>query len=276
MPLGRATLAPTPSLWKLSGGLGGHWAEYACDMHYLSPRFGAAALGIAASLALVLASPGCADDSSGSDSDTDASTDSEQESEQDSQANSQGGQGGPSTTPGDPSTTGARDTTGEPPMADDPLPDIEYCDAVTQWPNDIALAEAKVAALVNVRRSEGADCGAEGMFAPAGPLTHIGAPRCSSRKHSLDMAERGFFDHTNPDGESPFDRMARAEYSFSTAGENIAAGQMSANEVMEAWMDSDGHCSNIMNPSFTEIGVGYARAEGTEFVHYWTQNFGSP
>lgn len=102
--------------------------------------------------------------------------------------------------------------------------------------------------------------------------------RCSSRLHSLDMFERDFFDHTNPDGLDPFDRMDEAGFSGSYMGENIAMGQTDPVEVMEAWIDSDGHCSNVMSPNFTLIGVGYYPGSPDDFRsrNYWTQNFGTP
>ena len=73
--------------------------------------------------------------------------------------------------------------------------------------------------------------------------------------------------------ESPFDRMEMAGYSYSWAGENIAAGSPDAAGTMDQWMGSDGHCSNIMSPNFTEIGVGYY--PGGQWGHLWTQAFGS-
>ena len=90
-------------------------------------------------------------------------------------------------------------------------------------------------------------------------------------KHSLDMSERGFFDHVNPDGENPFDRMKKSGISYTAAAENIAAGQSSPQSVMEAWISSDGHRENILNPALKELGVGIAR--GGEYGIYWTQNF---
>ena len=70
--------------------------------------------------------------------------------------------------------------------------------------------------------------GAADPFAATGPLVMEARLRCAARVHSLDMANRGFFDHVNPDGEDPFVRMERAGYSFQAAGENIAAGHLAA------------------------------------------------
>ncbi len=96
--------------------------------------------------------------------------------------------------------------------------------------------------------------------------------RCAARMHSKDMAERGFFDHQNPEGLQPWDRFEKAGYSgFSAAAENIASGQTDAVSVMSGWMASDGHCANIMKSDYNEIGVGYY-TDGAN--HLWTQTFG--
>ncbi len=154
------------------------------------------------------------------------------------------------------------------------LPDTDYCDPVLEWDEAAVDFENEVLALTNSRRAAGADCGSKGSFGPAGSLTMDPALRCAARVHSLDMDERGFFDHTNPDGESPWDRFDRAGYSWSAAGENIASGQTSPEQVVQGWMDSDGHCANIMNADFTELGVGYVA--GGDFGHLWTQTFARP
>jgi uncharacterized protein YkwD len=132
--------------------------------------------------------------------------------------------------------------------------------------------------LVNDVRAVGADCDSEGSFGPTTPLAMDSMLRCSSRLHSEDMYVRDFFDHTNPDGLDPFERMDDAGFNGGWMGENIAYGQPSPEEVMQAWVDSDGHCSNIMNPNFTLIGVGYypGGANWQDGQHFWTQNFGTP
>ncbi len=155
------------------------------------------------------------------------------------------------------------------------VPANAYCDPVASWPDGMTEFEEEVLILVNEARAAGASCGAQ-SFSSAAPLSMSGSLRCAARVHSKDMGERGFFDHTNLDGEDPFTRMERAGYRYSTAGENIAAGQTSPEQVMLGWMESPGHCSNIMNPSFTELGVGTFEAPGAQFPFLWTQTFGSP
>jgi uncharacterized protein YkwD len=94
-----------------------------------------------------------------------------------------------------------------------------------------------------------------------------------ARAHSQDMCDRDFSGHQNPDGESPFARIAAAGLTTRTAGENVAAGQTSPSSVMQSWMGSAGHRSNILSGSFESIGVGYASCSTARFSHYWTQVF---
>lgn len=109
---------------------------------------------------------------------------------------------------------------------------------------------------------------------PRAPLAwHAGMAQVAF-EHSADMAVRGFFAHTNPDGEDPFDRLAAAGIGYSTAGENIAAGYSTPSAVMAGWMASTGHRNNILNGSFTELGVGVK--QGGSYGIYWTQVFRAP
>ena len=85
------------------------------------------------------------------------------------------------------------------------------------------------------------------------------------------MIDRNFFAHNTPDGQTPFDRMKAAGISYSSAGENIAAGQSSPQNVMDSWMNSPGHRKNILNRDFEYIGVGLAR--GGSYGIYWAQEF---
>ncbi len=95
-----------------------------------------------------------------------------------------------------------------------------------------------------------------------------------ARYKSTDMANKGYFSHTSPTYGSPFKMMESFGIRFSAAGENIAYGQRSPQEVMNAWMNSPGHRSNIMSPSYTQIGVGMAK--NSKGVLYWTQQFIKP
>jgi uncharacterized protein YkwD len=158
------------------------------------------------------------------------------------------------------------------------VPASAYCAAVAAWDPDWSDFEERVLALVNEARAAPADCGSEGQFAAASPLAMDPVLRCSARLHSLDMYERDYFDHTDPDGHSPFQRMRAAGFRGSRAGENIAVGQTSPEQVMQSWMASDEHCANIMQSSYRLLGVGYDAGAGGRGLgsNYWTQNFGTP
>ncbi|MFC5463361.1 CAP domain-containing protein [Lederbergia graminis] len=89
-----------------------------------------------------------------------------------------------------------------------------------------------------------------------------------AREKSKDMANNHYFSHNSPTYGSPFDMMKQFGITYRTAGENIAMGQRTPQEVVQAWMNSEGHRANILNKNFTHIGVGYV-ADG----NYWTQQF---
>lgn len=86
-----------------------------------------------------------------------------------------------------------------------------------------------------------------------------------------DMKNKNYFDHNSPTYGSPFDLMRSQGVSYRTAGENIAAGQQSAQDVMNSWMNSSGHRANILNGNYTKLGVGFA--SGGRYGTYWVQEF---
>ncbi len=135
-----------------------------------------------------------------------------------------------------------------------------YFDGVTAG-GDFSDWALEVLDLVNAERAK------EG----AAPL-ELDADLCAvAQLHSNDMVARGFFDHYNPDGLSPFDRMSAYGIRYMAAGENIAAGQRSPEAVMNSWMNSPGHRSNILNPSYKKMGIAWA--DGGDYGIYWTQCF---
>jgi len=142
----------------------------------------------------------------------------------------------------------------------------DYCLPQAEWDAEAVAFEDEVLTIVNARRSEGATCGGE-PFGPAPPMVANAQLRCAARIHSLDMFTRDFFAHDNPDGESPWDRVDKTDYDANATGENIAKGYPTPEDVMQGWMDSPGHCSNIMNPDSNEIGIGYHES-------LWTQVMG--
>ncbi|WP_339133821.1 sigma-70 family RNA polymerase sigma factor [Streptomyces sp. f51] len=120
----------------------------------------------------------------------------------------------------------------------------------------------QVVALVNKERAA----------AGCGPVTEDPQLEKAAQAHSDDMAARNFFEHTNPDGADPGQRITAAGYQWSTYGENIAMGQQTPQSVMDSWMNSPGHRANILNCSFKNIGVGVHRGSGGP---WWTQDFGA-
>jgi len=156
-----------------------------------------------------------------------------------------------------------------------------YCHPVKDgpaWPTTFQTWEEDVLKLVNEARAVGHDCDTKGDFGPAAPLTMNASLRCAARKHASDMSMRNFFDHTNPDGETFDQRIERAGYgSYNQVGENIAGGLDidNAKTAVDGWLDSDGHCANIMNPNYTEFGAGAYEGSG-DLTFYWTQEFGRP
>ncbi|WP_404346397.1 CAP domain-containing protein [Sutcliffiella horikoshii] len=122
----------------------------------------------------------------------------------------------------------------------------------------ISETEMKVIELTNAERRKN---GLSDLKADAS-LSNV------ARDKSKDMQTNNYFSHTSPTHGSPFDMMRDYGISYNTAGENIAMGQRSPEEVVQAWMDSEGHRKNILTPDFTHIGVGYVE-EG----NYWTQMF---
>ena len=100
----------------------------------------------------------------------------------------------------------------------------------------------------------------------------------AAQGHSATQAAAGTIFHVSPSGSNPGDRIAETGYQFSTWGENVAAGYRTAEAVMDAWMGSSGHCRNILNPGFTELGVGHVQRQGdpSRYFDYWTQVFARP
>jgi uncharacterized protein YkwD len=141
------------------------------------------------------------------------------------------------------------------------------------WPPDWESFENEVLRETNVRRGMGANCGGQ-QFPPAAALAPHPALTRSARGHSQDMAVRGYFDHRSPEGHGPMHRAQAAGFQGGFVGENIAAGHRTAREVVQGWMDSPGHCLNVMEPRYRFLGVGYYFRAADRFGHYWTQNFG--
>jgi len=124
---------------------------------------------------------------------------------------------------------------------------------------------------INLHRQKGCNCGATYM-PPAPPLVWNNQLEIAAMDHAQDMADNNYFNHTSKDGRKMQDRIIAAGYTFKgfrsfMIGENIAEGQLSITQVMQGWFKSEGHCKNLMNPSFKEVGIAL-------YNNYWVQDFG--
>ena len=140
-------------------------------------------------------------------------------------------------------------------------PDLIYPGQILNIPtvdSSVTSFEREVVRLVNVERAK------RGL----GELTYDWELSRVARIKSQDMHDNRYFSHTSPTYGSPFQMMKSFGISYRSAGENIARGQATPQAVVNAWMNSSGHRANILNSSFTHIGVGYV-ADGK----YWTQMF---
>lgn len=140
---------------------------------------------------------------------------------------------------------------------------------------DRAKVAQQVLQLANEARAKPRRCGSK-RFAAAAPLTLNDTLTRAALAHSQDMAKRGHASHDGSDGSSPGDRATRAGYKWRTVGENVAAGQLDADEVMRGWLSSPHHCENVMAAEFTELGVAFAVNPQAAQGIYWTQVFGKP
>jgi len=126
--------------------------------------------------------------------------------------------------------------------------------------------------LVNDLRAAGFTCPEGQSFAPnPTPLLFDCRLWKASQLHSQDMADNDYFSHDSQDGRSPWDRAE--DQGISANGENIAAGRSGAQETLDQWKGSDGHCRNMMNPDNKLFAVGYGYNPASSFRHYWTQMF---
>ena len=133
----------------------------------------------------------------------------------------------------------------------------------------------RVLQLVNEARARGTRCGRR-SFGPAPPVRLSATLANVALGHAVDMARHNYFEHEDPAGHSPADRVRAAGYQETLVGENIAYGPQSADEVVRGWLDSPGHCENIMDPRFAEMGIAYAAGPASRRGLYWVQLLADP
>ena len=177
---------------------------------------------------------------------------------------------------GDDDDSAAVDDDDDDDFVDDEVPMTEHCEPVSGWNDSWSVMEEMIVSLTNDVRAVGTYCyppnGNAEWYNPVGSLAMQENLRCAARLHSVDMVDRNFFDHTNPDGLGPGERMSDAGYPWMSFGENIGWGYQTAEQMMVGWLESYGHCTNLMQDFHTEIGVGYFAGSGQIT---WTQKFGS-
>ena len=142
-------------------------------------------------------------------------------------------------------------------------------------PLDSRSAAKALLAQVNAARARPRMCGSQ-HFRAARPLSWSGTLSSAALGHSRDMAREDYFAHQDPDGALPADRARAAGYRGRQIGENIAAGQGTPSAAMAGWLASPGHCANLMDPIFTQVGAAYATNQRSGEGIYWTMDFGAP
>lgn len=133
----------------------------------------------------------------------------------------------------------------------------------------------EILSLVNEARSQARQCGDQ-RYEAVESLAWSCKLEAAAEDHSKDMAENDYFSHTGPDGVGIQQRIENQGYVWQAVGENIAAGQASATAVVEGWLESPGHCRNIMSDAFTEMGMANAEDSESRYSTYWTQTLGNP
>lgn len=133
----------------------------------------------------------------------------------------------------------------------------------------------EILARVNAARRAARRCGGR-SFQPVAPVQLSPTLSTVATNHAADMAALDDLQHEDPDGSTPADRVRRSGYGARVVGENIASGVPTADEVVQGWLASPGHCANIMDARFTEMGIGYVVAPRTSGAIYWAQLLAQP
>ncbi|MEE9321093.1 MAG: CAP domain-containing protein [Granulosicoccus sp.] len=158
------------------------------------------------------------------------------------------------------------DTTG------DASVDVTVSEPVACTASDTVM-QARMLSLINAARAQARNCGNE-PFAATSPLTWNSTLLIAAKAHSIDMTSHNFFSHTGSDGSDISARVSATEYNWDRVGENIAAGQRSVAETVNGWLESEGHCSNLMNADFEEVAVACVEDRKADYGRYWTNVLG--
>ena len=133
----------------------------------------------------------------------------------------------------------------------------------------------RMLALVNEARTKPRRCG-DKPFNTARSLSWNEPLENAASLHATDMAANNYFSHTGRNGSTFEQRVTRSGYRYRSAGENIAAGQLTPEEAVSGWLNSPTHCANLMNGMYTEMGVAVAVNAASTMGVYWVQLFGTP
>lgn len=130
--------------------------------------------------------------------------------------------------------------------------------------------------LINQERAKAKNCGST-AYPAVGNVTWNDTLQKASQKHSYDMASKNFFEHTGSDGSSVSNRVDTAGYDWQTVAENLAAGDKSAQSAINRWFhQSETHCKNMMNSTYTEVGLACSYDAKSTYKTYWALTLASP
>jgi uncharacterized protein YkwD len=138
-----------------------------------------------------------------------------------------------------------------------------------------ARVDAQALVLVNQVRAEPQQCGSRAM-PPAAPLRLSVQLNEAAGEHARDMAQHHYFEHRDRNGRTSADRVRATGYAEQRVGENIAYGALSTRDAIAGWLKSPGHCENLMDPDFQQMGIAFAREQGANTHVYWVQVLAAP
>jgi uncharacterized protein YkwD len=140
---------------------------------------------------------------------------------------------------------------------------------------DPAELDRRVLQLINEARQQGVSCGDE-RYAATTALQENSALKDAARSHAEDMATHNFLGHGGSSGSMPGGRAKAFGYAWTAVGENVAAGQSTAREVVDTWLASASHCENLMSPGYSQTGIAHAISYDSDKGIYWVQIFAEP
>lgn len=140
---------------------------------------------------------------------------------------------------------------------------------------EITATTQRLLELINEARSHKRRCGSK-VYRAAAPLKLAPALNRAALRHARDMARHSFMGHQGHDGSMPAERATRAGYPWRVVGENVAAGSGTAEQAVADWLNSPGHCANLMNREFTETGIAFVVDPASTAGIYWAQVFAAP